>query len=99
MIMVDGDELARSAELVGAFAAQADVSKTDDVEHAASETIERTGRIDVVVNNARILQDRVVWKHTDDDWSQVLAVHSGAPSSFALLFPISVHETTDASST
>ena len=35
----------------------------------------RTGRIDVVVNNAGILRDRVVWKLTDADWQAVLGVH------------------------
>ncbi len=35
----------------------------------------RTGRLDVVVNNAGILRDRVVWKLTDADWQAVLGVH------------------------
>src|SRR5699024_842500 len=43
------------------------------VEHA----LERTGRIDVLVNNAGILRDRVLWKLEDDDWDDVLAVHAG----------------------
>jgi 3-oxoacyl-[acyl-carrier protein] reductase len=37
--------------------------------------VTRTGRLDVVVNNAGILRDRVVWKLTDDDWHAVLGVH------------------------
>lgn len=82
MVDFDGDELTRSAELIGAIAAQADVSNTENVDRVVRETIERTGRIDVVVNNAGILRDRVVWKLTDDDWSQVIDVHTGGTFRF-----------------
>ncbi|WP_009478618.1 SDR family oxidoreductase [Rhodococcus sp. JVH1] len=82
MVDFDGDELARAADDIGAAAAQADVSNTEDVERVVSDTVERTGRIDVVVNNAGILRDRVVWKLTDDDWSQVLDVHAGGTFRF-----------------
>ena len=39
MVMVDfdGDELARSAELVGAFAAQTDVNKSEDAERVVAK--------------------------------------------------------------
>jgi 3-oxoacyl-[acyl-carrier protein] reductase len=37
--------------------------------------VARTGRLDVVVNNAGILRDRMVWKLSDDDWQAVLGVH------------------------
>lgn len=33
--------------------------------------------MDIVVNNAGILRDGVVWKLTDEDWDQVMAVHAG----------------------
>jgi 3-oxoacyl-[acyl-carrier protein] reductase len=76
MVDFDGAELARSAAEVGARAAQADVSNTEDVERVVSAAVAETGRIDVLVNNAGVLRDKVLWKLTDDDWSAVLAVHA-----------------------
>ncbi len=35
------------------------------------------GSVDVVVNNAGIARDSVVWKLTDDQWKAVLDVHLG----------------------
>ncbi|QPE05591.1 SDR family oxidoreductase [Microbacterium schleiferi] len=33
------------------------------------------GRIDVLINNAGVLRDRVHWKISDEDWTTVLDVH------------------------
>jgi len=52
-----------------------DVSNPTDVEHAIQQVVADTGRLDVVVNNAGILRDRVVWKLTDSDWNAVIGVH------------------------
>lgn len=45
------------------------------VERAIATVLAETGRIDVLVNNAGVLRDKVLWKLTDDDWSTVLSVH------------------------
>jgi 3-oxoacyl-[acyl-carrier protein] reductase len=39
--------------------------------------VEERSRVDIIVNNAGILRDKVLWKLTDDDWDQVMAVHLG----------------------
>jgi NAD(P)-dependent dehydrogenase (short-subunit alcohol dehydrogenase family) len=39
-----------------------DVSSTEAIEAAVSQIVAETGRIDVIVNNAGILRDRVLWK-------------------------------------
>jgi 3-oxoacyl-[acyl-carrier protein] reductase len=73
----DADEVAKAAAEVGAQSIHADVSNTAEVDDAVAKIIEQTGRIDVVVNNAGILRDGVLWKLNDDDWEKVLAIHAG----------------------
>jgi 3-oxoacyl-[acyl-carrier protein] reductase len=78
----DRDELEVAASATGATAAHADVAVTADVERVVGEAIASTGRVDVLVNNAGILRDKVLWKLTDDDWEQVLNVHPGGTFRF-----------------
>lgn len=82
MVDFDADELDVSAELVGGVPLRADVSVTDDVRSVVDAVVAETGRVDIVVNNAGILRDRVLWKLTDPDWEQVLAVHAGGAFKF-----------------
>lgn len=61
------------------------VSDTSDVtDHAAvGELIagmwDRWGRLDVLVNAAGIIRDRMIWNVTSDEWQQVVAVHLQGP--------------------
>jgi 3-oxoacyl-[acyl-carrier protein] reductase len=84
--LVDGDEAAvvAAADELGeqATAAVVDVTSTAGVEAAVSDVIARRGRVDVLVNNAGILRDAVLWKLTDEDWSSVLDVHLGGTFRF-----------------
>jgi len=82
LVEIDGDVATEAASDVGATGIQADVASTDDVQRVVDQVIEETGRIDVLVNNAGILRDRVVWKLTDEDWDAVLAVHLGGTFRF-----------------
>ena len=71
-------EVAARIEAAGgsAFALAADVTVVDDCRNVCDETLKRFGRIDVLVNNAGIVdQHTPTIRVTDDLWDTVLAVN------------------------
>jgi 3-oxoacyl-[acyl-carrier protein] reductase len=58
-----------------AIALGADVSKTEQVQAAVERVAAELGPPAVLVNNAGILRDNLLFKMTDDDWDAVLNVH------------------------
>ena len=52
-----------------------DVSNSADFEALIAETVEKFGRIDVLVNNAGITRDQILVMMTDEDWDQVIRVN------------------------
>jgi NAD(P)-dependent dehydrogenase (short-subunit alcohol dehydrogenase family) len=62
------------------LAVAADVSKGADVERMVHETVERFGRIDVLVNNAGILGPRVrIEEYPEDEWRRVIDANLTGP--------------------
>jgi 3-oxoacyl-[acyl-carrier protein] reductase len=53
----------------------ADVADPTRVAEAVAEAVSWHRRLDIVVNNAGITRDTVIWKMTDQAWNDVLAVH------------------------
>ena len=82
LVDVDAEEVDVAAKELGATGLVADVARTADVTAVVDRVIADTGRIDVLVNNAGILRDGMVWKLTDEDYEAVLAVHAGGTFRF-----------------
>jgi 3-oxoacyl-[acyl-carrier protein] reductase len=58
-----------------ALAVEVDVAVRDSVEAAVSRVAAQLGPPTVLVNNAGITRDNLLFKMTDDEWDSVLAVH------------------------
>jgi 3-oxoacyl-[acyl-carrier protein] reductase len=52
-----------------------DVSSTESAEAAVERVVAELGGIHVLVNNAGITRDNLLFKMTDEDWDSVIAVH------------------------
>ena len=53
-----------------AIAIQADVSKTEDVKNLFAQTISKFGRVDVLVNNAGIMINKLIADTTDEEFTR-----------------------------
>lgn len=53
----------------------ADVSSTESAEAAVERVVAELGGIHILVNNAGITRDNLLFKMTDDDWDLVMNVH------------------------
>ncbi|KAF2411928.1 beta-ketoacyl-ACP reductase [Microbacterium sp. B35-04] len=80
--VLDLDE-AQCAQTVGAItdaggralAVGANVADAASVERAVARVAEELGAPTILVNNAGIIRDNLLFKMTEDDWDAVLAVH------------------------
>ncbi|HEY9632169.1 MAG TPA: 3-oxoacyl-[acyl-carrier-protein] reductase [Coleofasciculaceae cyanobacterium] len=55
-----------------AIALQADVSKLEQVDALVNNTLEKFGRVDVLVNNAGITRDTLLLRMKPEDWQAVI---------------------------
>jgi 3-oxoacyl-[acyl-carrier protein] reductase len=58
-----------------ALAVGADVSDADQVKAAVDKVASELGGPSVLVNNAGVIRDNMLFKMTDDDWDTVLGIH------------------------
>jgi 3-oxoacyl-[acyl-carrier protein] reductase len=58
-----------------ALAVGADVSQADQVEAAVGKVAGELGPPAVLINNAGVIRDNLLFKMTEDDWDTVLGVH------------------------
>ena len=67
------DEIkAAGGEAVANFGSVADFKQAEALVQQAHDTY---GKLDVLINNAGILRDRVIWNMSEDDWDAVMNVH------------------------
>ncbi|PIP21983.1 MAG: 3-oxoacyl-ACP reductase, partial [Candidatus Nealsonbacteria bacterium CG23_combo_of_CG06-09_8_20_14_all_39_25] len=59
---------------IGAKYFLADVSKLEEIEKMVGDVQKEFGRLDVLVNNAGITQDRTLAKMTKEEWQKVIDV-------------------------
>ncbi len=76
----EGEELDQIKEeiqknQVECFAIKGDVSKFEDCEQFVTQTIEKFGKIDVLVNNAGITKDMLLMRMKKEDFEQVIDVN------------------------
>lgn len=73
----DGANQAMAENLVAtlgtrAFAIGADVRDVQQVDEMCDHVVSRSGRLDIVVNNAAVIRDRTIRKMSDSEWSDVI---------------------------
>ena len=75
----DGPAAAVVAEIIThggeALANRSDITNATEVTEIVAETVERWGRIDILINNAGILRDKSFLKADLDDFAKVVDVH------------------------
>jgi NADP-dependent 3-hydroxy acid dehydrogenase YdfG len=52
-----------------------DVSKVKDIETLAKKTLDKFGKVDLLVNNAGVVAGSTIWKSTLSDWEWVIGVN------------------------
>ncbi|MGH2319047.1 3-oxoacyl-ACP reductase FabG [Planococcus sp. SE5232] len=57
------------------YTKNASVTDKEQIEQAMKEVFEKFGSIDVLVNNAGVIRDNMLFKMTDEDWLTVTDVH------------------------
>jgi 3-oxoacyl-[acyl-carrier protein] reductase len=74
---IEAKEVAKEIKKIGrkCLVVKADVSNPDDAEAMFNKVIKEFGGLDILVCNAGINRDRVIWKMSEADWDSVINVN------------------------
>ncbi len=56
-----------------------DLTNSESLKSLVDHTMERFGRVDVLINNAGISKSNISWKTTAEEWNQTMAINLNAP--------------------
>jgi 3-oxoacyl-[acyl-carrier protein] reductase len=76
-----------------ALAVGVDVAKADQVEAAVQRVADELGVPTILVNNAGVIRDNLIFKMTEDDWDTVMSVH--LKGSFLMTRAVQAHMTAE----
>ncbi|HEX6232038.1 MAG TPA: 3-oxoacyl-ACP reductase FabG [Jiangellaceae bacterium] len=73
----DTQETVAAIEQAGgtAIGVGCDVADAGQVEAAFARTVAELGGLDILINNAGVIRDNLLFKMTEDDWDTVMSVH------------------------
>jgi NAD(P)-dependent dehydrogenase (short-subunit alcohol dehydrogenase family) len=73
---LDQEGAAQVASSINGFALPVDITNDASVRDAVAAVLAKTGRIDVLVNNAGIAGKAApIWEQTDSDWAAIVAIN------------------------
>ena len=58
-----------------AIASFGNVTKLEDCQKTVQEAVDKWGRVDILINNAGVLRDRMVFKMSAEEWDIVIKTH------------------------
>ena len=75
--VADGTTVEQEIARMGrkALFAKANIASMQDAEQLISKTVEKMGRIDILINNAGITRDALIHKMTEENWNNVIDVN------------------------
>lgn len=72
---LDGAGVERLAGELGQVAVQCDVTRRADIERMVDTAYQRWGRLDVLFNNAGVIQGKPLLELTEEDWDRLMNVN------------------------